>query len=210
MQQGTATKHYQCALLQADGRRDLENDQNPGDDSDLFGFTPGVALSNTSNPNTREWDGRDSELLISEISESAREIKFRVGRTGTPPASFHGRQEANLEIPDNSTGGITGTIQVPTVGITSRVRVALSIKHSFVGDLVVELVSPSGRRAFLRLQQGGSQVDLDETVDSNDGRLGPVLGQPSQGSWQLRVSDRAQQDTGRLVSWALDLETASS
>jgi len=40
LQQGTSTRHYQCALLQADGRHDLENNQ-PADTSDLFGKTRG-------------------------------------------------------------------------------------------------------------------------------------------------------------------------
>ena len=40
LQQGTAAKHYQCALLQADGRRDLELNANRGDGDDLFGAHP--------------------------------------------------------------------------------------------------------------------------------------------------------------------------
>ena len=60
LQEGTAAKHYQCALLQADGRRDLELNVNQGDGGDLFGQTAGVVLSAESSPHSREWDGRDS------------------------------------------------------------------------------------------------------------------------------------------------------
>ena len=60
LQQGTAAKHYQCALLQADGRGDLESGANQGDGSDLYGAVSGVALSSSSRPHTREWDGRAS------------------------------------------------------------------------------------------------------------------------------------------------------
>jgi M6 family metalloprotease-like protein len=35
-QQGTPTKHYECALIQADGRMDLEGNVNQGDSGDLF------------------------------------------------------------------------------------------------------------------------------------------------------------------------------
>ena len=62
-QQGTAANHYQCALLQADGRRDLEMNVNQGDGSDLFGVIGGVAVSADSATNSREWDGRDSGLV---------------------------------------------------------------------------------------------------------------------------------------------------
>ena len=41
LQQGTAAKHYQCALLQADGRRDLELNVNRGDGADLYGAVAG-------------------------------------------------------------------------------------------------------------------------------------------------------------------------
>ena len=45
LQDGTATKHYQCALLQADGHRDLEMNVNRGDGLDLYGAVAGIALS---------------------------------------------------------------------------------------------------------------------------------------------------------------------
>ena len=78
LQQGTADKHYQCALLQADGRRDLENNEDQGDANDLFGPITGVALSSTSTPHTREWDGRESGLVISDITNSGESIQFHV------------------------------------------------------------------------------------------------------------------------------------
>ena len=49
-QQGTANKHYQCALLQADGRRDLEDNLNQGDGADLFAPLAGMVLSSASRP----------------------------------------------------------------------------------------------------------------------------------------------------------------
>ena len=50
LQEGTAAKHYQCALLQADGRRDLELNANRGDGNDLYGAIQGIALSSASSP----------------------------------------------------------------------------------------------------------------------------------------------------------------
>ena len=49
-QAGSPNYHYQCALLQADGHRDMEANLNRGDEGDLFGKTEGLTLSRKSNP----------------------------------------------------------------------------------------------------------------------------------------------------------------
>ena len=116
LQQGTASDHYQCALLQADGRKDLESNLNRGDGSDLFGETPGTAISSMSRPDTREWDGRDSELIVSNISIPGSQITFRTGRSGTPSTGFQVEITPDQEILDNSPAGISSVITMPTTG----------------------------------------------------------------------------------------------
>lgn len=75
-QHGHPQYHYQCALLQADGHRDLEADLNKGDEGDLFGEVKGEALSRKTNPSTRLWDGSDSELRILNIGKPGEVIEF--------------------------------------------------------------------------------------------------------------------------------------
>lgn len=77
-QQGTSEYHYQCALLQADAKLDLERNINDGDKSDLFGAYNGVALSNNTNPSSKEWDGSDSGFIISNITKPDINIKLEV------------------------------------------------------------------------------------------------------------------------------------
>lgn len=209
LQQGTADRHYQCALLQADGRHDLESNEDQGDSRDLFGEIAGLALSSTSSPHTREWDGRESGLVISDISAPGDVIQIRVGASA-PTQSVRHEAAPNLPIPDNQTAGVTSTIAVPTSGIVRRIRVGLDIPHTYIGDLLVELVSPAGRRAVLHSRQGESQNDLIRTYDSDrPGELSPLVGQPMQGDWVLRVADLADVDVGELRSWSLELDSAS-
>ena len=77
-QGGTAKLHYQCSLLQADGRLDLEHNANQGDPNDFFRLIPGEALSDATNPSTKMWDGSDSGLRIADITTTGKTITFRV------------------------------------------------------------------------------------------------------------------------------------
>lgn len=78
-QGGTPNYHYQCSLLQADGRFDLEKaGGNRGDAGDMFRIVQGDALSYTTTPSTRLWNGVDSGLRIADISGEGQAISFRV------------------------------------------------------------------------------------------------------------------------------------
>lgn len=208
LQQGTADKHYQCALLQADGRRDLELDANRGDGSDLFGALQGVVLSSTSTPNTREWDGRESGLVISDISPPDAEISFAVGTQAAAPVVASGAAEPMLAIPDNVSAGVSNTIAIAESGTVARIIVRVDIKHPYIGDLRVALTAPSGRSTVIHPRLGGSADDLVTTYDSAvAGVLGDMIGQPFKGNWILNVSDRARRDVGKLRRWSLELRS---
>ena len=209
LQAGTADKHYQCALLQADGRRDLEMNINQGDGADLFGLVDGVALSSESAVHTREWDGRDSGLVIADISEPGDGISFGVGsqsdaRTITASAA------PILNIPDANPVGVSSAIPIAESGTVSRLKVGIHITHTYIGDLQVVLQAPQGRRAVLHAQLGGGQADLIKTYDSaTPGELASLIGQPIQGNWMLSVVDRLAQDVGVLRSWSLEITSAA-
>ena len=52
-QGGSANRHYQCGLLQADGHLDLEKNVNGGDAGDLFASRSGIAISHETTPSSR-------------------------------------------------------------------------------------------------------------------------------------------------------------
>lgn len=209
LQQGTATQHYQCALLQADGNRHLELNTNQGDGGDLFGPVAGVALSAETTPHSREWDGRDSGLILADIAAPGASIAFTAGRTAAPvPVSATGQASPNLPIPDNRAAGVSSTIGINETGNIGQIRVSVDIEHPYIGDLRVTLASPTGRTAILHPQLGGSADNLIATYDSaSPGVLTAMLGQPMAGSWVLNVSDRARRDVGRLRTWRIELRS---
>jgi len=207
LQQGSATRHYQCALIQADGRRDLELNLNQGDGDDLYNLVPGIALSAETSPNSREWDGRDSLLTISAISAPGETITFTTGQPAQPPsATVSGQASPNIEIPDNRAAGVSSTITLAGAGTVARIKVTVDIQHPFIGDLRVALTSPTGRSTVLHAQLGGSADNIVTTYDSSlPGVLTNMIGQSIPGPWILNVSDRARRDIGRLRSWSIEL-----
>lgn len=78
-QQGTRERHYQCALLQADGRADLEILRNYGDKDDLYRKVEGIALTHNSSPSSILWDGSESGFTLSDISAPGKTITFTTG-----------------------------------------------------------------------------------------------------------------------------------
>lgn len=208
-QQGSADRHYQCALLQADGKLELENNLNTGDSSDLFGEINGVVLNHATIPSSKEWDGRESGLVISDLSESGSTITFRVGQT-SPSQTILEEISPNLNIPDNNSGGVTSTINISSSGVVLRIKVNVEITHTYIGDLIATLISPRGDREILHTREGGSTDNLNISLDSErPGELSTLVGQPIMGDWVLAVADRARADIGILRKWSIEIESSS-
>ncbi|MEU6557090.1 M4 family metallopeptidase [Streptomyces sp. NPDC046915] len=103
-----------------------------------------------------------------------------------------------VDIPDN------GPAVESPVTITGRdgnasatTSVYVNIVHTYRGDLTVDLVGPSGTVYSLLNRSGGSADNVDQTftVDAST--------QPLNGTWKLRVQDRASIDVGYIARWQL-------
>jgi M6 family metalloprotease-like protein len=205
-QDGTNARHYQCALLQADGHLDLEHDVNQGDGTDLYSASAGTVLSSTTRPSSRRWDGADSGLVLSGIGSPGTAIKFTCGQTSSGGIVRGGASPA-ARIPDDTPAGISSQIELTQPGNARRIRVALDITHTYVGDLSVELTNPAGTTVLLHNRTGGSAHDLTRTYDSAEtSSMSPLVSQGIQGKWTLRVRDLDKRDEGVLNRWSLEIE----
>jgi subtilisin family serine protease len=117
------------------------------------------------------------------------------------------QQNANpVNIPDFNLQGITSLIQISDAGQIRDIQVYVDIEHSFMGDLEVSLVAPSGQTALLQNRTLGRRTRLQATYSlQTTSTLRQFLNQSAAGRWQLRLVDHAQLNTGKLNSWQITL-----
>lgn len=117
------------------------------------------------------------------------------GGGGGAPLTYE--NTTDYAIPDNNATGISSPVSVTRTGASGTVTVDVNIVHTYSGDLVVDLVAPNGTVYNLQNRSGGSADNIVKTFTVNAGSTS------SNGTWNLRVKDRASQDTGYINSWKL-------
>lgn len=110
-----------------------------------------------------------------------------------------GTNPTDIPIADPGTTNSTITIAGCPGNANAHAKVEVHIKHTFVSDLNVSLVQPNGTLIALH-RQGGDQLDDIDTPYVID--LSAV---PANGTWKLRVTDKAAGDSGTIDSWTLTL-----
>jgi subtilisin-like proprotein convertase family protein len=100
-------------------------------------------------------------------------------------------------IPDNNAAGVSRTIPVSVSGTVGSLQVHVDVKHSYIGDLKLELVH-GGVTKVLHQREGGSSDDIRKTY-TVDGFGGALVA----GDWTLRVSDHSSWDSGKLEAFSI-------
>ncbi|MBI1926070.1 proprotein convertase P-domain-containing protein, partial [Candidatus Poribacteria bacterium] len=154
------------------------------------------------------WVLRVTDLAGQDIGKLNR-WSLDIGLESTPQV-VRGEATPALTIPDNDPTGVSSAIAIAQSGTARNIKASVDITHTYIGDLRVVLVAPSGQQAILHNQTGGSQDNLVTTYDSTSTPvLAALVGQVIQGNWVLRITDLAGQDIGKLNKWGLELTYAS-
>ena len=122
------------------------------------------------------------------------------GGTTPPPSGCNPVSNGtDLPIPDVST--VTSRIAITGCsGNGSTVStIEVHIVHTYRGDLVVDLITPTGTAVNLLNRAGGGTDNVDQTFTKD------LSAYPASGTWSIRIRDAAALDTGYLNSWTLDL-----
>jgi subtilisin-like proprotein convertase family protein len=117
--------------------------------------------------------------------------------------------EPGLAIPDANPAGVTSLIRVSGSGATvsAGFNVDINITHTYIGDLIVRLISPGGTTVTLHNMSGGEAQNI---IGNYPGTLTPyqsllaLIGGPLDGTWRLFISDNGAIDVGTLNSWGIN------
>jgi cysteine-rich repeat protein len=111
----------------------------------------------------------------------------------------------NRNIANNSTFTVNQTF--PTACSIFDVTVDVDVLHTYIGDLILTLKSPSNVTRLLHNGEGGSADNIignyDITLTPSGGSMDIFDGTAAQGAWSLTVQDTAPPDTGTLRCWSV-------
>jgi aminopeptidase S len=141
-----------------------------------------------SNVNTTALD-RNSDAIASAV------WSLSGGSTQPPGPRFE--NTADVAIPDLATVESPITVSGVSGNAPAALGVGVDIRHTYRGDLVVDLVAPDGTAYNLHNRSGGSADNLITTYAVN------ASSEVANGTWRLRVRDAAAQDVGTINAWSL-------
>ena len=119
----------------------------------------------------------------------------------TPPTGTTFTNAGDVAIPDRG-AAVASSIAVSgqTGNASAATPVAVDIRHTYRGDLVIDLVAPDGSTYRLKNSSGSDSADnVIATYSVN------LSSEAKNGTWQLRVQDVYAADTGYINSWSITL-----
>jgi aminopeptidase S len=141
-----------------------------------------------------------SNINVTALDRNSDAIAYAIWTlsAGTPPPTGpRFENTTDVAIPDLST--VESPIAVSGVAgnAPDRLGVTVDIRHTYIGDLVVDVVAPDGSVYNVHNRSGGSTDNLATTYTVN------ASSEAANGTWRLRVRDAAAQDTGVINAWSL-------
>ncbi|MCC3652363.1 M28 family metallopeptidase [Streptomyces sp. S07_1.15] len=142
-----------------------------------------------------------NDTALDRNSDALAHAVWTLGADGGGPDDPSGVYEntTDVTIPDGTSEAVSA-IEVAgrTGSAPAALKVGVGIKHSYRGDLVIDLLAPDG--TAYRLKDSSSWDGADDVIATY---TADVSGETANGTWKLRVRDVYRQDTGYIDSWKL-------
>jgi len=129
---------------------------------------------------------KDAVLSLNVLPEGLRDVSYN--------------NSESVDVPDNNEVGVTSVINVADEITVFKTTTSINIDHTWIGDLVVTLTSPSGTSAILHNKEGSNGTSINKSFVSN-----AFNGEVAKGEWKLHIVDSAEDDSGKLNSWGMVL-----
>jgi len=139
------------------------------------------------------------DTALDRMSDAIAHAMWTLSTEATPPPGTVFENTTDVSIPD------AGAAVESPIAVTGRtgnapaaLQVGVDIRHTWRGDLVIDLVAPDGSTYRLKSSSGNDSADnvlASYTVNAS--------AEAANGTWKLRVQDVAAQDTGYIDSWKL-------
>jgi len=121
------------------------------------------------------------------------------GTPPPPPGCGKKTNDADVAIPDAG-AAVTSSITVSGCAgnAPAGTPVEVHVKHTWRGDVVLDLVAPDGTAYRMKNSSANDSADnIDTTYTVN------LSSEAMNGTWNLKAQDVAQYDTGNIDSWSL-------
>jgi hypothetical protein len=121
--------------------------------------------------------------------------------TSPPTGGCAGTNDTDVSIPDAG-AAVYSDIAISGCGraASSTSTVKVNILHTYRGDLQVDLVAPDGSVYNLKATSSTDSADNVSTTYTKN-----LSSETANGTWRLKVQDKASQDTGNIDTWTLTL-----
>ncbi|MFF3838828.1 S8 family serine peptidase [Streptomyces sp. NPDC001930] len=130
------------------------------------------------------------------FGEGAVDALKAVGGSTPPPGAYF-ENLTDVTIADNATVESPITVSGVTGNAPATLKVGVDVKHTYIGDLKVDLVAPDGTVYTVHNRTGSGTDNIVQTFTVN------ASAEVANGVWKLRVNDNASQDTGKIDAWNL-------
>jgi subtilisin family serine protease len=120
--------------------------------------------------------------------------------TVTAAAGCVGASDTDITLPESNVVEIPVTIDGCTGTAAENSTVELHVDHTYVSDLEIQLIAPSGTSYNLLSRTGNDVSDIDYTFTHD------LSAEPANGVWKLYLLDNAPSGIGTFDNVVLDLD----
>ena len=88
-------------------------------------------------------------------------------------------------------------------GSIKDISAKVNIDHGYIGDLIIAITAPSGKKVTIHDKAGGGSKNLQKNYSREE--LQDFIGETAEGLWKLTINDTMPRDNGQLNSWHLNM-----